>query len=97
IAPEAAQLTISGSPAAIRVTRHEELPAALTQHTKTVVIENKSLERIFSMFLFWSAVPILAGLIDCAIVRGYKINASLTHDWKIERTEGKITFTPKSQ
>ena len=58
--------------ASIRVTKADQLPEALGQRTKPVII-------------------------DFGIERGFKIDASVIHDWKIERTEGKITLTPYSK
>ena len=75
--------------------------AALGQRTKPVIIENDRLERLFSVLLFWlkygPLALLVAYLIAFGIERGFKIDASLIHDWKIERTEGKITLTPYSK
>lgn len=85
----------------VRVTRPDELPAALAQRTKQVVIENDRLERIFSTFLYWSTVWLFGGflawLIAFGIEHGYKIETSLIYDWKIQRIDGKITLTPRSR
>jgi hypothetical protein len=87
--------------ASIRVTKADQLPEALGQRTKPVIIENDRLERLFSVLLFWlkygPLALLVAYLIAFGIERGFKIDASLIHDWKIERTEGKITPTPYSK
>src|SRR5262245_13145591 len=90
--------SLSADATVIHVTRPNELPAALGQRAKPVIIENDRLERVFSVLLFWlkygPLALIIASLIAFAIQRGFKIETSLIHDWKIERTEGKITLTP---
>jgi len=84
---------------AVIVRKPEQLPAALGQRTQPVVIEDAGLERMFSALLscskVWFIGGLIAALVALAIERGYKIDASLIHDWKIERTEGKITLTPR--
>ena len=47
----------------IRVTRADELPAALKQRAKSVVIENSQLERKFSWMEFWQGRQVRSGLL----------------------------------
>jgi hypothetical protein len=88
--------------AVLRVNRPEELAPALAQREKTVVIENDAMQRRFAAFAQWQQaarwwlIPILiAWLLNQAIVRDYKIDASWRYIWKVEQTfEGKVTLTP---
>ena len=88
---------------AIRVTRPDQLPAALAQRTKTVVIDNAEIEHSLSSIERWRTVRFLgigvlvAAVISLAIAQRYKIDFSWTLNWKIERLDGKLTLTPHSK
>jgi hypothetical protein len=86
--------------AVVRVTRPDELPAALRQRTKPVVIENDELERRFSALERWHTIRlfgigvIVATLLTIAMALQYKLDLSWSYHWKIGRLDGKITLTP---
>lgn len=56
--------------AIIRVTRPDELAAALGQRTKLVIIEKDRLERLFSVLLFWLKYGPLALLVAGLVAFG---------------------------
>jgi hypothetical protein len=85
----------------IIVSRPELLAPALAQREKSVVIENDEMERRFATLVRWQQIapwlliPILiAWLLNQAIVRDYKLDASWRLNWKVETLSGKITLTP---
>jgi hypothetical protein len=86
----------------IAVTLPQQLAPALAQRQRAVIIENAEMQRRFTAFVQWQQaarwwlIPILiAWLLNQAIIRDYKIDASWRYIWKVERTfEGKITLTP---
>jgi hypothetical protein len=92
------ETSLHADPVVVRVTRPDELPAALAQRTKPVVINNAAIERSFSVFERWRAVrflgALLAAVIALAIAQRYKIDFSWSLNWKVERLDGKITLTP---
>ena len=100
--PEAAQFRINGEPPAlvVTITTAAQLREALAKRDRHIVIDNPELERQFRWLEFWqqSTLPfialLMALLIAFAIERGYKLDTSIRHDWKLERTEGKLTLTP---
>jgi hypothetical protein len=96
-------VTAIGVAGEIVVRTSGELASALRQRKKLVVIENAEMEARFQKLLAWREarnwfVAVLgAGLLAYAISRDYKIEASFEKDWKIERSNAKITLTPPQQ
>lgn len=84
------------------VTNVSELRDALAKRDNSVVIDNPEIERKFAKLEFWQGregtyrwiALLMAVLAIFAISWNLKIEASLLHDWKLERTEGKLTLTP---
>lgn|ERR1043166_4411247 len=102
IQPQAAQLTLMGSPAVLlHVTRPEELAPALAQRERSIVIEPPQMARWFESLEFWRTVKFgifaaaVAWGIQYAIANKYKIDVSLTHYWKAHKTEGKVILSPR--
>jgi hypothetical protein len=104
-----AGLSGSGSLALLTVTRPEELPDALRQHEKSVVIENTPanarLKRDFERLLRWqkwkdiNQLLWLAALIfilfaHMVIATKYKLDISWYLKWAVFEMGGKITLTP---
>jgi hypothetical protein len=93
----------------LSVTRPEELPDALRQHEKSVVIENTpanaSLRRDFDLLLrwqrwkdtnrlLWLAALVFIVLTQMVITSKYKLEASWHVKWMVIEVGGKITLTP---
>lgn len=84
----------------IRVTRPDQLPSALAQKKKPVVIDDpKMAERFRSVqgwqeARYWFFGAIVLVLLGFAISRDYKIEVSWHRDWKVNTTDGKVTLTP---
>jgi hypothetical protein len=89
--------------ALVRVTRPDELLKAFAQRTKQVVIDNPELERAFSTLeycerqrtiRFLGISTLAAALVALALAYHYKLDFGWRSNWKMDRIEGKITFTP---
>jgi hypothetical protein len=95
--------------AVFMVTRPDELPAALRQHGKEVVIENTPanarLRRDFELLLKWQRwkdtyrlllIVILAviAFMQMVIANRYKLDADWHAKWNVYEMGGKITLTP---
>jgi hypothetical protein len=106
---EAGSRSIQGSPAVLLVTRPAQLPDALRQHEKQVVIENTPdnvrLRRNFDLLLKWqkwkdiNQLLWLAGLVLIVIMQmvmsnRYKLDADWHVKWNVGEVRGKITLTP---
>jgi hypothetical protein len=91
-------VAVSVGTAVLRITRRDELPAALAQRTKPVVIENDEIERRLSTLERWRTTRffgwLIAALIALAIAQQYKLDFGWSLNWKIDRLDGKITLTP---
>jgi hypothetical protein len=78
-----------------------ELPPALRQHEKPVVIEDAELARRFQRLLEWREARswliavVGGGLIAYAISMNYKVEIGFEKDFKLQKLNGKITLTPK--
>jgi hypothetical protein len=94
------------------VTRPEELPNALRQHDKQVVIErtsdNTRLTQDFERLLRWQkwkdtyrllliGVLLLIVLAQMVIANRYKLEADWHVKWKVIEMGGKITLTPSEK
>jgi hypothetical protein len=97
------QIRVTGMAAnMIVVSRPEELPAALSQRAKPVVIENAELTRKFGWMEFWQGreatyryiATLIFALLALAMVLQYKISLGWQQDWTLGRSDGKITLTP---
>jgi hypothetical protein len=84
----------------IRVTKPDELPPALAQKDKSVVIEDpKMAERFRSLQAwqearYWFFGTLITAAIAFAISQNYKIELSWHRDWKVNTLDGKVTLTP---
>jgi hypothetical protein len=100
---------VQGSPAVLLVTRPQQLPAALKQHDKSIVIENTPdnarLRRDFDLLLRWqkwkdiNRLLWLAALVfilftQMVMSNRYKLDAGWHVNWKVGEVGGKITLTP---
>ncbi|SRR5713226_8425032 len=90
----------------IVVKRSNELAPALRQRGKPIVIENKEVELKFRRYLFlerlsrliligWLAHS-LSGIVLKAIEKEYQVQGTIWHEWKIDKSGGTITLTPKN-
>jgi hypothetical protein len=91
------------------VTRPEDLPAALKQHDKQVVIEktpaNAKLTQDFERLLRWEQrretlliiALVFVVLAQMAITNRYKLEADWHVKWKVIEMGGKITLTPSEK
>ena len=90
----------------IVVKRSNELAPALRQRGKPIVIENKEVELKFRRYLFlerlsrliligWLAHS-LSGIVLKAIEKEYQVQGTVWHEWKIDKSGGTITLTPKN-
>jgi hypothetical protein len=87
----------------LTVTEPAQLPAALDQRAKTVVIEHAGLERRFAWIEFWQGregtkryvASLIAALFALALALQYKLDIGWQADWKLKRVDGKIILTPK--
>jgi hypothetical protein len=99
--PATAVFAGSGSLTALllTVTRPEELPDALKQHDKQVVIENTQanawLIYWLKWLLRWKDIFIIGWLLLQAFTLGYNLQYDWHIKWKGVEVGGKITFTPK--
>ena len=93
----------------LTVTRPEQLPAALRQHEKPVVIENTTanaiLTRDFDRLLRWQrrrdtyrllvvVALLITWFLHTVITSRYKLNADWHVKWKVIEMSGRITLTP---
>ena len=93
----------------LTVTRPEELPAALKQYEKPVVIEdtpaNARLKRDFELLLRWqkwrdtNRLLLIAAIVfivftQMVITSRYKLETDWHAKWKTFEVGGKITLTP---
>jgi hypothetical protein len=102
-----AQSVVSGHPTfdapVLRVTGPGQLPAALGQKEKSVVIEDPRLQRRFSQVAFWQGregtlrfvASLVAALLALALALQYGLNIHWAQDWKIGKTDLNVTLTPK--
>jgi hypothetical protein len=99
---------IVGSPSfgipTLRVINAKELPAALAQREKTIVIEGDKLTRPFSWLAYWQEARwwfiawLVYRVLTTIIANQYHLDAEWHLSWKIERTfDGKITLTPTAK
>jgi hypothetical protein len=89
---------------AILIKRPSELAPALRQRAQPIVIENRDIEVKFRRYLFLerltrviligSVAHMMMGALQKAIEKDFKIEASIWHEWKINKTGGSITLTP---
>jgi hypothetical protein len=102
IEPAAGRLTLSSLPPTLRVTRREELPAALAQREKPVVIADSDIETLFEIIERGRSIRLLgvgiiiASVVCYGITLKYKIEWNWQYHWDIQRLDGKITLTPTS-
>src|SRR5262245_60066182 len=104
ISAEGGTYRYSGNDAAlfVTVTTATQLRDELIKRDTIIIIDNPELERGFRWLEFWQSkqttflivATLCAALSAYSISRGYKIDASLLRDWKLERIEGKLTLTP---
>ena len=91
-------VAVSVGTAVLRVTRRDDLPSALAQRTKPVVIENDELARRLSVLERWRTTRffhcLIAALVALAIAQQYKLDFGWSLNWKLDRLDGKITLTP---
>ena len=100
---------VQGSPAILLVISPQQLPAALQQHEKPVVIENSPanarLAQDFERLLRWQrwkdtnrllliGALVLIVLTQMVITNRYGLEASWYVKWKPTEIGGKITLTP---
>jgi hypothetical protein len=95
--------------AIVTVSRPEQLPDALRQHEKQVVIEktpaNASLTHDFQRLLRWEQrretlliiALVFVVLAQMAITNRYKLEADWHLKWKVIEMGGKITLTPSEK
>jgi hypothetical protein len=109
--PASAVFAGSGSLTALllTVTRPEQLPDALKQHEKQVVIENTPanarLTQDFERLLRWEQrretlliiALVFVLLAQMAITNRYKLEADWHVKWKVIEMGGKITLTPSQK
>jgi hypothetical protein len=99
--PATAVFAGSGSLTALllTVTRPEELPDALKQYDKQVVIENTKanawLIYWLNWLLRWKDIFIIGWLLLQAFTLGYNLQYDWHIKWKGLEVGGKITLTPK--
>src|SRR5438445_8392315 len=80
----------------IRVTKPDQLPSALAQKNKLVVIENNEMARRFLRLQRWQEArkwifsAIVVAVFYYAISRDYKIEVSWHRDWKVNTLDGKV-------
>ena len=87
----------------LRVTGPDQLPAALGQKEKSVVIEDPRIQRRFSQVAFWQGregtlrfvASLVAALLALALALQYGLNIHWAQDWKIGKTDLNVTLTPK--
>jgi len=86
----------------LTVTRVEQLAPALAQRQQPVVIDNPKIEQSLERFyarertIRMGIFAFLVGwIVQQAIAHQLKIDISLLHDWKANKTEGKLTLTPR--
>ncbi|MET3156837.1 hypothetical protein [Bradyrhizobium diazoefficiens] len=87
----------------LRVTDPGQLPAALGQKERSVVIEVPSLQRRFSQVAFWQGTQgtirfgasLVAALLALALALQYGLDIHWAQDWKILKTDLNVTLTPK--
>jgi hypothetical protein len=107
---ETGSFSVQGSPAVLLVVNHPaQLPDALRQHDKSVVIENSpanaGLRNDFDKLLKWqkwkdtNRLLWLAALIfilftQMVMSNRYKLDASWHAKWDVYEVGGKITLTP---
>jgi hypothetical protein len=94
----------SGEPVALVITVFDSLALrdALKRRDAVIILGTPELECQFRWLEFWQSkqttfliVATVLGMLSAySISRGYRFEASLLHDWKLERTEGKLTLTP---
>jgi hypothetical protein len=88
-----------GSPAVLLVTSPAQLPAALSQHEKPVVIENTRanawLIYWLKWLLRWKDILIIGWLLLQSFTLGYNLQYDWHIKWKGIEVGGKITLTPK--
>jgi hypothetical protein len=103
--PETVHATTTFHAPVLRVTRRDELSAALAQRTAPVVIDSEELEPTFARLERWQnrettyrfIALLIAALLAFAISQRYGIDASWHSNFKLERIDGKITLTPSSK
>jgi hypothetical protein len=95
------QIKVSVVATLITVTGPDQLPGALAQRRRPVVIENEELRWRFLALAYlqqarWWLIPILGyWLLSSAITNRYKLEADWHLNWKLDRSfDGKITLTP---
>ena len=106
---ETGSFTVQGSPAVLLVTSPQQLPAALQQHEKPVVIEktpaNARLTQDFERLLRWQKwndtyrlllIGTLAIIVLTQMVMSnrYGLEASWYTKWAVFEVGGKIKLTP---
>ena len=85
----------------LRVANPSDLPNALAQHDKPVVIEVHSLQRKFQLLAYWQEARwwfiawLMYKVLTTVIANQYHLDAEWHLKWKIEQSfDGKIILTP---
>jgi len=99
---ETGSFTVQGSPAVLLVTNPSQLPVALSQYEKPVVIENAPanawLTYWFKQLLRWEdryQLLTIAWLIVRLITQSYNLEYNWHVKWNWIEVGGKITLTPR--
>src|SRR6516165_5605989 len=99
---ETGSFTVQGSPAVLLVTNPSQLPVALSQYEKPVVIENIPanawLTYWFKQLLRWEnryQLLTIAWLIVRLITQSYNLEYNWHVKWNWIEVGGKITLTPR--
>jgi hypothetical protein len=101
--------TFSASAAILTVTHPGQLPAALRQHPKQIVIENTpdnaKLKRDFELLLKWQrwkdtyrllliVILLVLAIMQMVIANKYGLDFGWHLKWTVFELDGKITLTP---
>jgi hypothetical protein len=100
---ETGSLTVQGSPAVLLVTNPSQLPVALSQHEKPVVVENTPAN---AWLTYWfkhllrlentDQLLRIAWLIIRLITQAYNLEYDWHVKWNWIEVDGKITLTPRT-